>query len=248
MKHSSHYINIICELGLKNHALMKQCTRLGLEDGVPELKTIDQCLWQLLYYYKSNAFDFIDVVASGTTLLVGEGNLSFSISLIRKQRVDPRLITCATYESLSELSDIAINNARKLKSAGVTVKHGVDATQLSQSFGSQKFRTIVFQFPHAGSREPIRGRNPNFILLRDFLGSACNHLYPDGQILVTTVDNPHYRGAFQFDEAVKNAGFTSPQHYPFDPNDFPDYTHTMKHDAGSALSQHNTFSTWVFKR
>lgn len=92
---------------------------------------------------------------------------------------------------------------------GTTVLHGVDATKLSSSFGSWLFDNIVFQFPHTGSREVLEGRNPNFILVRDFLKSAGMQLARGGQVLVAAVDSPHYQGAFQFEEAAKIGKFTS---------------------------------------
>ncbi len=54
---------------------------------------------------------------------------------------------------------------------------------------------------------------------------------------VPVVDTPHYRGAFQFDEAADIAKFQSPESYPFDPNAFPEYELTMTHQSGSALDE-----------
>ncbi len=34
--------------------------------------------------------------------------------------------------------------------------------------------------------------------------------------------------------------------YGFDPAAFPDYEHTMTHQPGSALDNHDQFGTWVF--
>lgn len=97
------------------------------------------------------------------------------------------------------------------------------------------------------SRELIEGRNPNFILVRDFLESAAHQLKPGGKVYISAVDSPHYYGAFQFDEAAKTAGFGPPEVYPFDPKDFPGYTHTMTHEDESALDNHDKFATWVFE-
>jgi len=38
-----------------------------------------------------------------------------------------------------------------------------------------------------------------------------------------------------------------PLKYIFDPNDFLGYTHTMTHQEGSALDNHDKFATWEFK-
>lgn len=70
---------------------------------------------------------------------------------------------------------------------------------------------------------------------------------PKGQVLISAVNNPHYRGTFQFEEAAKAAGYQPPKSYPFYPSAFPGYTHTMTNEEGEALSNHDTFATWVFK-
>lgn len=196
---------------------------------------------------KTAPFDFIAQIANGTTLLVGEGNLSFSLSLIKAVRVQARQMIATTLEHSSELAPETEENAEKLRKLGVIVMHGVDATKLSSFFGLEKFDTIVFQFPHAGSRDPVEDRNPNFILVRDFLKSARRHLTENGKVLVSAVDTPHYRGAFQFEEAAEKAGFEPPHSYPFDPDKFRDYHHTMTHREGDALDNHGDFLTFIFK-
>lgn len=65
--------------------------------------------------------------------------------------------------------------------------------------------------------------------------------------LVFAVDSPHYRGAFQFDKAAEYAGFQLPEIYPFNPNDFPEYIHSMTNEAEDALEKRTEFSTWVFR-
>ena len=88
-----------------------------------------------------------------------------------------------------------------------------------------RFETIIFQFPHTGSREPIEGRNPNFILVRGFLMSVKSLLSASGKVVITAVDSPHYRGAL----AAKEAGFAAPLVYSFDPKAYLGYEHTMTH-------------------
>lgn len=193
---------------------------------------------------KTSAFDFVGAIAYGRTLLVGEGNFSFAASLVSMTRIIPSRLTATTLEPESELSPLAEGNVQRLRARGARVICSVDAADLAAAFGSLRFDNIVFQFPHVGSREPVEGHNPNFILVRDFLLSAVAQLAPGGQ----AVDSPHYEGAFQFDEAAEIAGFLPPEVYPFDPSDFPDYTHAMTHQEGDALDNHDAFSTWVFKR
>ncbi len=107
----------------------------------------------------------------------------------------------------------------------------------------QNWINIVFQFPNAGSGEPKYGRNPNFILIRDFLRSAATRLTPTGRILITAVDSSHYQGAFQFEEAAKKTEYRIIGLYLFDPESFPSYSHTDTKDDDSALEKHDEFKT-----
>lgn len=183
----------------------------------------------------------------GDTLLVGEVNLSFAQSLLRKPAAHIIRMTATTYESEKGLSQETRQNAESLRHHGVFVMHDVDATHLEQNLKPHKFDTIIFQFPNVGSREAIYGRNPNFIMIRKFLRSAVPYLAPAGRILISVVDNSHYQGVFQFDEAAAFAGYEQPEAYPFDPSLFSGYSHTNTNDDDSALNDHSRFTTWVFR-
>ena len=198
------------------------------------------------YGNKANTFDFIQRIRRGSTLFVGEGNLSFALSLVESAGIQAYSITATTLEDAQDLSEEAARNAKRLRLAGATVVNGVDAMNLSSVFAATYFNTIVFQFPHTGSRESIAGRNSNFILIREFLKSAAQHLSKNGVVIISTADTPHYRGAFQFEEAAHEAGFATPRSYPFDPEKFPGYHHTMSHQNDDALASHDRFATWVF--
>ena len=189
----------------------------------------------------------ISQIQSGSVLFVGEGNLSFSLSIAELPGTQATKIIATTYEKISGLSDETLANEDKLRQLGASVINGIDATKLDSTVLRQKFDTIVFQFPNAGSRDPKYGRNPNFILIRSFLKSAAHCLAPNGRILITAVDNPHYQGAFQFEEAAEKAGFNILGPYPFDPESFPGYSHTNTNDDESALEKHDEFKTWVFE-
>lgn len=168
--------------------------------------------------------------------------------MAKNSRVSANRLVASVYEKRDELTDEAVSNMDHLKALGSTVLLGVDAMALRDSLGSWLFDMIVFQFPHTGSREPVQGHNPNFILVRDFLKSAASQLRGGGKVLITAVDSPHYHGAFQFDEAAKFAGFSPPESYPFDPDAFSGYEHTMTHQSGSAIDEHHRFRTWVFRK
>ena len=245
-QHANTISPIIYRMGVMNQQLIHRSLNLGLVAEAKQLQRIDKHLTWLLH--KSANFDFVAEVSQGRTLLVGEGNLSFTLSLAEMSGIIPSKLIATTFEKKEELSTDAIANAEASRLKGVTVLHGVDASNLKSVFGSWRFDTIVFQFPHAGSREEVEGRNPNFILVRDFLISAAAQLHRGGKVLISAVDSPHYRGTFQFDEAADIAGFAPPESYPFDPSAFPEYEHTMTHQSGSAIDHHDEFGTWVFRK
>ena len=124
--------------------------------------------------------------------------------------------------------------------------HNIDAAHLDKKFSSQKFNTITFQFPNVGSRESTHGRNPNYILLRKFLRSAAEILALSGKILISIVDSPYYEGAFQFEDATEFAWFETPESYPFDPSEFPGYSHVNTNNDESAIEDYRKFITRVF--
>lgn len=233
-------------MGLENQFLISRSLDLGLVAEARQLQQIDRQLYCLLKQMRK-PFDFVGHIADGDILLVGEGNLSFALSLARKSRINAAHITATTFEKTSELSDEAIENAVKLRADGATVLHSVNAGKISAALGNRQFDHIIFQFPHTGSREPVRGHNPNSGLVRSFLKSAISNLRQTGTALISAVDTPHYHGAFRFDEAAVAVGFKPPEIYRLNPDDFPGYRHTMTHLEGDALSHHNAFATWLFR-
>lgn len=185
----------------------------------------------------------------GNILLVGEGNLSFSKALLRHGLFSrSSLIYATTYESKFSWKNDTPANAWILKRNGVSILDRIDATKLERSFARDSFNTIIFQFPNVGSREPVWGKNPNHILLRRFLSSADKILRPHGKVMVTTVENDYYKGAFQYDDAAKYAGFYIDHIVPFFLRDFIGYSHVNTNDEESALEDHDKFSTRIFCR
>lgn len=191
-------------------------------------------------------FDFISRMKMGNVLFVGEGNLSFALTMSSKPHVPTSSILATVYEREETLTDMAYDNARKLLNIGCSVKTNVDATNLSDTIGKCQFQTIIFQFPNVASRNPLYGQNPNHVLVTRFLKSARNHLKPGGLIAISTVDNPFYEGAFKMNEAAQKADFATPVVYSFDPKDYPGYIHQNTANEGSAANDHTAFATFVF--
>jgi 25S rRNA (uracil2634-N3)-methyltransferase len=234
----------ILELRTKVFDLNLKQIEQGYYSKAKELMALDRELYML---YKSiTKYDFISKIKEGNTLLVGEGNLSFTISLIKKLQLLPNLIA-STYEDYSELSEYAKLNTKLLKQAGVKILHEFDATELHQNFYSNAFDTIIFQFPHSGSREGINGVNANYVLVRNFIISASHILKRDGVVLITVVDSDFYNNMFRFDELAEELRISLPTKYKFDPKDYPEYEHTMTHQDESGIDDYSKFATYEFR-
>ncbi|MCB1537619.1 MAG: DUF2431 domain-containing protein [Rhodospirillales bacterium] len=186
-------------------------------------------------------------VALGDVLLVGEGNLSFAVALLKRPETGVMSMSATVFESERGQPEDAIRNAGIIRQAGGRVLYDVDATHLDKSLTGQKFDTIIFQFPNVGSRDSKCGHTSNHVMIRLFLRSAASYLEKDGQVLITAVDSPYYDGVFKFDEAALFAGFSVSLPCRFDQGMFPGYAHVNTNDDGSALDNHDRFATWVFK-
>jgi 25S rRNA (uracil2634-N3)-methyltransferase len=110
-------------------------------------------------------------------LVVGDGDLSFSLSLVLA--TGGSNVTATTFDTRSELFEkyaSAPSTVRSLRQAGATVLHGIDATRLDEfDWEGEKFDRIVFNFPHIGgaTKEDLL---LNQALLREFFSSSTELL------------------------------------------------------------------------
>lgn len=200
----------------------------------------------LLLIKSIKEYNFVERVSIGKTLLVGEGNFSFTCALVKQCSKIPTSLIASTYEKVSELSDSAGYNAELLENIGIKIIYGLDGTKLHESFGANSFDTIIFGFPHSGSREGVDGKNPNYLLVHNFIKSSMQILEKNSVILITIVDNDFYNNMFQFDEISEKLGIPAPIKHKFNPKSYPGYKHSMTNSDESAITQYDEFVTYEF--
>jgi len=197
---------------------------------------------------KRRQFDYAGSTRRGPCVLVGEGDLSFSLALARYPKSHCPNIYASTFESERALCPSGRLNARALISAGAKVLHGIDARQLDDNRLPARAELIAFQFPNTGTRQSIHGRTDNHVLVRRFLASAQSRLSVGGALLITIINSPYHLGAFDLPAAAKWAGCEVTGVSPFYRSAWPGYGHVNTNDVNeSALTRYRSCSTWVFR-
>ncbi|MCA3695149.1 class I SAM-dependent methyltransferase [Aquidulcibacter sp.] len=203
---------------------------------------------EILGNKKLTPFDFGISADEGRMLLVGEGNFSFSLSLVIQNPKVARHVYATAVEKLSDAPDETLQTCRELAKLGATIAFGIDGTTLEQKFPIGFFKTIVFQFPNAGSRASAGGTTANHRLVSNFLCSAGRVLEVGGQIIITIVDNNYYHGIFDLKRAAESAGFKVESAFPFFRSHFAAYRHTNTKPTASALQSYRSCTTYRFVR
>mmetsp|Transcript_32544 Transcript_32544/g.79886 ORF Transcript_32544/g.79886 Transcript_32544/m.79886 type:complete len:321 (-) Transcript_32544:235-1197(-) len=164
-------------------------------------------------------------------LLVGEGNFSFTRSLIGILNGQGSVITATGHDSQEVMERKYLDAAENVDFAtnsGAQVLFEIDGTRLEASTDlDPPYDVVIFNFPHVGLgiKDQAGNIEANAQLVSDFLESACNVVHEKGIICVTV------KKGMPYDEwkiprlGLKIGSLRLKNTVPFDPASFPDYAH-----------------------
>ncbi|KAL4585331.1 hypothetical protein LXL04_009949 [Taraxacum kok-saghyz] len=173
-------------------------------------------------------------------LLIGEGDLSFSLCLARAFGSARNIVatTLDTHQELAKKYSNAIENLIELQQRGCVVVCGVDATTMSHHFflTTQRFHRIIYNFPHVGFSFPEDNRcqiTLNKELVKGFLKNAKVLLKKEnGEIHVThKVGEPYDK--WDLEKEGKKIGLALYKSMPFFKNKYPGYSQKRAHGNSS---------------
>ena len=168
-------------------------------------------------------------------LTIGDGDLSFSLSL--KRHYSPTQLTATIFDNLTTLTEkYGANNYQQLKQQGCQVLTGFDVTnpQTWSDLASQQFDLVIFQFPlipgfrsqHEFTQQNADINTLNRHLLRTFLiNSGAYFLDSHGAQLcvITSKDVKPYREWNIENSLNLNSDFNYFGSMEFNSDNFPGY-------------------------
>jgi len=173
--------------------------------------------------------------ASQNILVLGDGNFTFSLALVRQLGGEKVDFTCTSIQSENEMAAVYPGIEKTLDALknipGVEVMHCVDATNLKASFtpGSRMWDRIIFNFPCVPDLPGKDGQHDqmeeNRKLVQGILGSATPFLAPKtGEIHIVHKTKPPFSWWKIPELAADVEGCNYLHSVVFDSSTFPGYT------------------------
>ncbi|CAM0951908.1 unnamed protein product [Alopecurus aequalis] len=162
-------------------------------------------------------------------LVVGDGDLSFSLSLATAFGSGENLVATSldSYGALTKKYGKAEMNITELKRLGATVLHDVDAKtmKLHSCLKMRRFDRIVYNFPHAGFKgkeDHLHVINAHKQLLHGFFANARHLLRPYGETHVSHKTGLPY-DTWDIEQLANDSSLIMVRKVHFSKEDYPGY-------------------------
>lgn len=217
-------------------------------DGVPFLR-VDQP-WDLL------RLDLPPL--NGNILVVGDGDLSFSVALAKSNQIRGHaFVTSTSLESLEKIKSKYVDGQKNISllenGRNVELLTEVDVGDLEKIFQGRVFESIIWNFPYPDDDKCMASAERCAPLVEKLLKSATNCLSNGGRIFITL--NPSQGGSrfeatnvpgWDVEGIARRCGYTVVEALLFNPDEFPGYV--PKRSYSDDTFNHKNAKLHIFER